>query len=130
MFKFCLPYFEHNDDRGFIKGLINEGEWKEVNLIFSKAGTIRGGHYHKKTYEAFIILKGEVEIVLNKIENERLTEEVVKVLVKEGDVFILDPFIYHTFYVLKDAQWINLLSEKINPENPDIHSFNKGGSYA
>ena len=47
-----------------MKGLINEGEWKELNFFSTKAGQVRGDHYHKNTDELFIILEGEIKIKL------------------------------------------------------------------
>jgi dTDP-4-dehydrorhamnose 3,5-epimerase-like enzyme len=123
MIKFIKHYFEHRDERGYLKGLLNKGKWEEVNLIFSNSGTIRGKHYHKKTYEVFIILEGEVQVALQKVNRGKLVGDEVKISVKEGDVFLIEPFIQHTFFVLKDSKWINVLSKKINPDNPDIHKI-------
>jgi len=123
MIKFIKHYFEHTDERGYLKGLLNEGKWEEINLIFSNSGAVRGKHYHEKTYEVFIILEGEIQVLLQKVDNEKLVGDEVKTLVKEGDVFLIEPFTQHTFFVLKDSKWINVLSRKINPDNPDIHSI-------
>ena len=34
--KIIKPYFKFEDERGSIKGIINKGNWEEINYIFSK----------------------------------------------------------------------------------------------
>ena len=51
MYKIIKNYFNHKDERGEIKGLVNFGSWEEINYITSIEGTVRGGHYHKNTKE-------------------------------------------------------------------------------
>jgi len=67
MIKFLENYTQILDSRGFMKGLINQGNWKELNFFFTKSGQIRGNHYHKITDELFIILKGKMEIELTSV---------------------------------------------------------------
>ena len=117
MIKFYKNYVTKSDSRGSMKGLINEGEWKELNFFSTKAGQVRGDHYHKNTDELFIILEGEIKIILTDIKSEKSKE----VLVKEGDVFVIKRKIVHTFFIIKDTKWINGLSQKMDKENPDFH---------
>ncbi|MBW2604805.1 MAG: WxcM-like domain-containing protein [Deltaproteobacteria bacterium] len=121
MLKFIKPYFMYEDKRGALEGLINFGEWKEINLISSLAGIERGNHYHKETLELFIILEGKINVIVQKVKDGKLLGSKAERIVKGGDVFLIDPFINHTFRVLNDAKWINVLSTKIDPQNPDIH---------
>jgi len=119
--KFIKRYFMHEDKRGTLEGLINFGEWKEINLISSLAGVERGNHYHKETLELFIILEGKINVILEKVKDGKLVGSKAERIVKEGDVFLIDPFVNHTFRVLDKAKWINVLSKKIDPKNPDIY---------
>ena len=48
----------------------------------------------------------------------------LKKTVKSRDVFLLKRGIYHEFEILEDSYWFNVLLKKMNPKNPDIHSFN------
>ena len=56
MIELVSKYFIHEDDRGRFEGLVNFGQWEEINIIKTKANTIRGNHYHKDIKELFIIL--------------------------------------------------------------------------
>jgi len=121
MIKMLKRYFTHKDDRGCLEGIINFGEWKELNIITSSFNTIRGNHYHKETTEIFIILDGEIKVVAQKVVGKKLVGEPFEEIVKAGDVFMIEPMINHTFYLLKDSRWMNLLSEPMARNNSDIH---------
>ena len=58
MIKFINSYFQNDDNRGNIYGIINQSNWQEINIISSRKGSVRGGHYHKKTIELFFIIEG------------------------------------------------------------------------
>jgi dTDP-4-dehydrorhamnose 3,5-epimerase-like enzyme len=120
MIRRISDYFNHQDQRGIIQGIINFGTWEEINYITSVEGAVRGGHYHKYTKEAFLVLKGKIKIVTRNLgcSQSDLDEDVVK----KGDVFIIDPYVIHTFYTIEDAAWINILSQRINKENQDIYT--------
>lgn len=111
------PYFHFADGRGDLTGLLRGMEFREVNLVRSQAGTVRGGHYHKATVEAFCILSGSIEVVLADLEGRPLTT----FRPVAGDVFIVEPGEVHTFRVLEDSTWINLLDQPMDEANPDIH---------
>ncbi len=119
-------YFTHNDERGSIEGLINIGTWKEINEVVSKVGVRRGGHYHVHTTELFIILEGEIEITVRGVEESEYCGSQANVIAKKGDVFMIEPYVQHTFVPKTDARWLNFLSEPMNPDNPDIHCMYTG----
>ncbi|MBA7708785.1 hypothetical protein ES703_117689 [subsurface metagenome] len=121
MIKRIENYVFHKDDRGTFKGLVNFGKWEELNIVSSNEGTIRGNHYHKETVELFIILEGEIKVVTQKVINQRLDKNASENIVKKGDIFLIDPMINHTFYINKKSRWMNLLSKRMNPHNPDIN---------
>ena len=121
MLHFVNRYFVHTDERGSIEGLINSGNWKEINLVTSDTGIIRGNHYHKKTNELFIILEGEIKVLTQKINQGNPVDEVRENYVKGGDVFIIKPMTNHIFIPLKPSKWINALSEPIDKNNPDFY---------
>lgn len=113
-------YFLHDDERGTLEGLVNFGNWKEINLITSEAGVKRGNHYHKETIELFIILDGKISVTVQKVEDGRLTGGAKEIKVKKGDVFMINPMVNHTFYVEQDSRWMNVLSKPIGINNQDI----------
>ena len=107
MIKFIKPYFKFNDSRGSITGIIQSGTWQEINIINSKKGSRRGDHYHKKATELFIILLGKVRVHLSS--KTKGIDYSSKIVFKKGDVFIVEPGVYHTFEVLENSRWINAL---------------------
>ena len=126
MIEFIPNYFELSDDRGSFHGLVNFGTWKEVNIICSEAGTIRGNHYHKNTDELFIILEGKIRITLQAVfSDEELDAEKKTVDVQTGDVFKIEKNVNHIFETIEYSKWINVLSQKLNKDKPDIHRIVK-----
>jgi dTDP-4-dehydrorhamnose 3,5-epimerase-like enzyme len=121
MIRVIESYFEHADPRGCIKGIINEGDWKEMNFITSDPDIVRGNHYHKEASELFFILKGEVRVRTQRVDGGKLAGEPSERIVREGDIFIVDPMTNHTFYVLKDSAWINALTKKMDNDKPDTY---------
>ena len=117
MIDFINSYFNHKDEKGSIVGLVNFGQWEELNIIDSLKDAVRGGHYHLKTSELFIILEGRIEVCLENI-NQGKTKIVE---VNAGDVFLIKPRIIHTFTILENSRWINCLSKKIDPKNKDFY---------
>ncbi|MBI3583573.1 MAG: cupin domain-containing protein [Nitrospinae bacterium] len=125
MIKIIERYFKQKDDRGSLEGIINHGEWREMNIITSSSGSVRGNHYHKQIVELFIILDGEITVVTQEVRDGKLLGDIAERDVTAGDVFLIEPFINHTFYVRKDSRWINALSRAITKSDPDIHRIEK-----
>lgn len=123
MYKVITAYFHHQDPRGSITGIINSGQWEELNYITSVKNTIRGNHYHKTTTELFIILSGIIKVTFERIENDKATSEFEIKHFKSRDAFIVNPNTSHTFEILEDSSWINVLSKKIDPKNPDFYKL-------
>jgi dTDP-4-dehydrorhamnose 3,5-epimerase-like enzyme len=122
LFSILPRYFEHSDARGSILGLINIGNWREMNLISSDADTVRGRHYHKSTLECFVILSGRIRVSFRRPNSDGTWEEASSDFVA-GDVFIVEPLVEHTFYIQEMAQWINLLSQPVNSKILDFHKY-------
>ena len=126
MIEFIPNYFEYSDDRGSINGLVNFGTWKEINIIYSEAGTVRGNHYHKNTDELFLVIEGKIKITLQKVLDEKELDNKKKTFdVQEGDVFLIKKNVNHIFETIDNSKWINVLSQRINKVKPDIHRIVK-----
>lgn len=113
------PYLIKQDNRGIFRGIMGDRTWEEVNYVETKKDTIRGNHYHKKTLEAFYIISGKIKISITNLKNKKQKE----LLVKKGDIFIVDPYELHTFKTLENSSWINMLSERMSDKNKDIHQI-------
>ena len=63
MLKRLKTEFHFEDERGTIDQLIHEG-YAQINVITSKKGVFRGGHYHKENEEAFYLISGKLEVTV------------------------------------------------------------------
>lgn len=126
MIQIIKRYFTNKDERGKFEGLVNFGNWREFNLVETEANVTRGNHYHKKTKEVFIILEGAVRVIAQNIVKNKLTGDIEEKILKRGDIILIDPYVNHIFYTLKKSKWINVLSQIIQKDNPDIHRIKEG----
>ncbi len=97
------PDFIHNDDRGTLTQLIRRG-YSQVNVITSKGGVIRGGHYHELNTEAFYIVSGRCLVTARK-DGDKETAEF-----KAGDFFRVGPYVTHDFEYLEDSVLVTMYS--------------------
>ena len=108
------PYRQFADARGRMLGVINDGQWEEINFIETAAGQVRGGHLHRETRELFLIISGTIRV--------RIVRDGVETLhtFGAGDVFVVEPGEAHWFESLTSCTWINVLSKRIDQNCPDI----------
>jgi dTDP-4-dehydrorhamnose 3,5-epimerase-like enzyme len=97
---FYQPDFVFEDNRGCLTQLVNEG-WNQVNFITTKAGVLRGDHYHIHNRELFFITKGSFNLLLEK---ENVKE---KYLIKEKDFFAIEKNVNHSFEFIEDTDIIS-----------------------
>lgn len=93
--------FEHMDDRGKLVQLVHDG-YRQINVLETKKGVTRGGHYHKICHEAFYVIIGSVKVMLKKEDN---TEEV---LFAQNDFFMIDPGVVHSMYFPEDCLMVQM----------------------
>lgn len=113
-------YVQKKDFRGTFKGLINQGNWKEINFVTSLAGMVRGGHYHKKTEELFIMIEGKVTISAQLVLDTVRVGAIKEYAFQKGDVFKVHKMVCHTFKILQSSAWLNVLSIPFNEQEPDF----------
>ena len=94
--------FEFADDRGTLVQLVHDG-WRQINVITSKKGAVRGGHYHKFNQEAFYIVSGSLELTVN--------DSVYSF--RQGDFFSIEPFDLHSFRFWEDTILVSMYSEGV-----------------
>ena len=69
------------DSRGQITDIVEQIDFNGATIISSKAGSIRGNHYHKESVKYIYVLAGKM-ISRSKKMGEKLTE----VVVQRGDL--------------------------------------------
>ena len=95
--------FEFQDERGTLTHLVRRG-YSQVNVITSKGGMLRGGHYHKLNTEAFYIVSGSCKVMAYKGEEKEEFE------FKAGDFFRVSPYVFHEFYYYEDTLLVSMYS--------------------
>ena len=119
---FIHPEFSHKDSRGVLIQLVSKG-WNQVNYILSEPNSVRGDHYHKANREAFYIIEGKFILKLN------ILNTVQKFLIEEGDFFVIEKNILHSFEFITKTHLISMYDigvccaelKLLNKENKDIH---------
>lgn len=110
------PYRHFSDSRGRMLGVINDGQWEEINYIETAASCTRGGHYHRDTRELFLILRGTIRVRIRPAGSGEIRES----LVSDGAIFVVEPGEAHWFDTLTPCAWINALSKRFDDGAPDI----------
>lgn len=110
LFERIQPDFIHEDERGCLVQLAREG-YAQFNIITSKAGVERGGHYHKLNTEAFYIISGALRVCF--VAGEATAE----VRFARGDFFRIPPLVVHWFFFESDTVLASMYSRGV--ELPD-----------
>jgi dTDP-4-dehydrorhamnose 3,5-epimerase len=119
-----FPLTRHEDERGWFSELARASKLpkpiRQTNLVWSRAGTIRGLHYHERGQDdLFVCLQGTVRVVvMNRETGETFTEDI-------GDdnfVGIYLPGVHaHGYEALTDCLFLYHVTEEYDPANPDEH---------
>lgn len=104
------PDYIHEDDRGRLIQLVHEG-YSQFNIISSKKSSLRGGHFHKENSEAFWVISGRFRL---DAEKDGMKESYD---LKEGDMFVIPPYVIHSFYYEEDTLLASMYSKGV--ENND-----------
>jgi dTDP-4-dehydrorhamnose 3,5-epimerase len=121
-----IPLERHEDSRGWFLEVRRESTLPkptlQTNLSFSRAGVVRGLHYHERGQDdLFTCLSGTARVVvLDRDSGETFTEDI-------GDpnpVAIYIPGHYaHGFEALTDVLFCYHVTEEYDPLNPDEHTI-------
>jgi len=102
--------FVFEDERGKLAQLVHDG-YKQINVIFSRKGAKRGGHFHKENAEAFYIVSGGCFLRASyKGEKEEH-------FFKEGDMFRVERNVWHSFEFTQDTLLVSMYDKGV--ELPD-----------
>ena len=102
--------FEFADERGTLTQLVHEG-FRQINVLTTKRGVTRGGHFHRVCREAFYLISGAVEVTLKTPER---TETAV---FHKGDFFAVEPDISHSMFFPEDCVMVQMYDPPV--EQPD-----------
>jgi dTDP-4-dehydrorhamnose 3,5-epimerase len=116
----------HEDERGWFAELARASALpkapKQANLSRSRAGVIRGLHYHERGQDdLFVCLSGMVRVVvLDRERGEVFTEDIGD----ENPVAIyVTGTCAHGYEALTDCLFMYLVTEEYDPAHPDEHGI-------
>ena len=121
-----IPLRVHEDDRGWLYELRCDSALpaptRQTNISFSRAGVIRGLHYHERGQsDLFACLTGMARVVLL----DRETGETMSVDIGDGNpVAVYVPGVHaHGYEALTDCLFAYLVTEEYDAANPDEHGI-------
>src|SRR5579862_4724860 len=79
------------DSRGAIQPIV-EADFRTIQIITSRKGTVRGNHYHKTDWHYCYIVSGSIDYYHRPVGNKEKPEHV---LVKTGQVFFTPSMVEH-----------------------------------
>lgn len=106
LIEFMKPDFIFKNNKGCLTQLVHDG-WKQVNVIMSEAGSVRGGHYHKFNDEGFYVVSGSFALEVWKGETRESYG------FRAGDMFRVLPYVFHTFSYHEDTLLVSLYSRGV-----------------
>jgi dTDP-4-dehydrorhamnose 3,5-epimerase len=120
-----IPLRRFDDERGWFMELRRESALPsptvQTNVSFSRAGTIRGLHYHERGQDdLFTCLQGTARVVvLDRQSGEVFTEDIGD----DNPVAIYIPGRHaHGFEALTDLLFCYHVTEEYDPADPDEHA--------
>jgi dTDP-4-dehydrorhamnose 3,5-epimerase-like enzyme len=95
------PMTAHRDDRGEITDLLVGERVDAVTLITSRAGVVRGNHYHRETVQWLYLLHGKVRVVARRESDPEQTLEI-----QPGQLVRHDVMEAHSILALEDSSFL------------------------
>ena len=120
-----IPLQRVSDERGWFMEIRRESALPkptvQTNVSFSRAGTIRGLHFHERGQDdLFVCLHGTARVVvLDRVSGEVFSEDIGD----ENPVAIYVPGRHaHGFEALTDLIFCYQVTEEYDPADPDEHA--------
>lgn len=108
--------FQFEDERGRIVQLIHN-DYKQINVLTTKKGVSRGGHYHKVATEAFYLISGTVVVYFEYAGRKR------SVSFQEGDFFSIPPYVVHSMFFPENCTMVQMYSIPVQLDNGHIDIY-------
>jgi predicted SAM-dependent methyltransferase len=97
------PLEMHEDDRGRIADIFYNENIQHVAIIDSKAGVLRGDHYHKETVQHMLMTKGAMEYWHKPVNSSEPAKcEILRV----GDIVSTPVNEIHALKIIEDNQFV------------------------
>ena len=107
------------DERGVIANILEEPV-NHVAIITSKAGSIRGNHYHPEQIQYVYLISGKYESI-SKCLNDK-NAKVESKIIKAGNLVITPPLVAHAMRFLEDSILLNLTTGQRDSDRFEEHT--------
>lgn len=121
-----IPLSKKEDSRGWL--IENESSFirnsmKHFVVSISKAGVIRGQHYHKRKIEWFLVVKGKAIIYFKDIET--LKTKSINIDGNKPEIIEVSPMIAHAIKNTdtKDLYLLVIVNEPLDQKDPDTFAY-------
>jgi quercetin dioxygenase-like cupin family protein len=101
----------YEDARGSIQPILSE-EVRDVAIIRSVKGAVRGNHYHRTDSHHSYVMSGSLEYVWRPLGS---AEAPARRVIRAGEMFFTPPMVEHAMVFLEDTVFLNLSA------NPRAH---------
>lgn len=110
LYERLTPDYCFSDERGNLVQLAHAG-YRQINILESKKGVVRGDHYHKQASEAFYVVNGSLEVTLKKgVEQEQAR-------FRKGDFFLIPPGVMHSLFFNETCTLVALYDIPVEKED-------------
>ena len=116
LYELLTPDFAVQDDRGELAQLVHTG-YVQVNVLVSRAGTMRGGHYHKRSRKAFYVVSGGAEFTFRR--DGRQEQRVFCA----GEFFLIHPYVVHSMVFPENCVLVGLYDRCVEGEDGEKDIF-------
>jgi dTDP-4-dehydrorhamnose 3,5-epimerase len=121
-----IPLARYEDERGWFCELRRDSalpaRMTQTNLSFSRAGVIRGLHYHERGQsDLFACLRGSARVVvLDRATGEAFTEDIGE---DNAMALFIPGYHAHGFEALTDVLFCYHVTAEYDPDHPDEHTI-------
>ena len=110
LYKLLNVDYKYEDERGRLTQIFHCG-YSQVNVLETKKGVIRGGHFHKNTIEVFYIVSGRIKVKFSKEDEIKIVE------FSDGDFFQVAINVSHEIEFLENTIMIAAYDKPIEDIN-------------
>jgi len=102
---------EFTDQRGYISRIIDQKKilLRSVLVIFCKAGSIRGNHYHKRDSHFVYCFSGKFKYSEKNMKKKIPNTE--SVMLKSGDLVLTKPMFWHQMEFIEETIFFAFTTE-------------------
>ena len=102
--------FSFSDNRGTLNQLVHNG-YEQVNVLFTKKGVERGGHFHKDSVECFFVVSGSVNVTA------QLNGIIEHYSFKKDDFFQINKSVIHSMSYPEDCILVAMYDKCVERED-------------